>query len=115
LSAPTNQKLIGSPGDYPDGKAGDVLPVEFTLAANRYTALKGGPIFKFKEAVSLQIDCEDPAEVDRLTEALSPVPEAGQYGGSGTATACRGRRALCPEPPGWPIPIPPSASACSRP
>jgi predicted 3-demethylubiquinone-9 3-methyltransferase (glyoxalase superfamily) len=72
--------VVESPGDYPDGKAGDVLLVEFTLAGNRYTALNGGPIFKFTEAMSLQIDCEDQAEVDRLTDALSAVPEAEQCG-----------------------------------
>lgn len=72
--------VIRSPGDYPSGKAGDVLLVEFTLAGSRYTALNGGPHFSFNEAVSLQIDCEDQAEVDRLTEALSAVPEAEQCG-----------------------------------
>ena len=72
--------VIRSPGDYPSGKAGDVLLVEFTLAGNRYTALNGGPHFQFNEAISLQIDCEDQAEVDRLTEALSAVPEAEQCG-----------------------------------
>ncbi len=72
--------VIHSPGDYPSGKAGDVLLVEFTLAGNRYTALNGGPHFTFNEAMSLQIDCEDQAEVDRLTEALSAVPEAEQCG-----------------------------------
>ena len=46
--------VIRSPGDYPSGQEG--------------------------EAVSLQIDCEDQAEVDRLTEALSAVPEAEQCG-----------------------------------
>ena len=72
--------VVESPGDYPDGQAGDVLVVEFTLAGNRYTALNGGPMFKFTEAMSLQIDCEDQAEVDRLTEALSAVPDAEQCG-----------------------------------
>ena len=72
--------VITSPGDYPSGKAGDVLLVEFTLAGHRYTALNGGPHFSFTEAISLQIDCEDQAEVDRLTEALSAVPEAEQCG-----------------------------------
>lgn len=72
--------VIRSPGDYPSGQAGDVLVVEFTLAGNRYTALNGGPMFKFNEAISLQIDCEDQAEADRLTEALSAVPEAEQCG-----------------------------------
>lgn len=72
--------VIRAPGDYPSGQEGDVLVVEFTLAGSRYTALNGGPHFKFNEAVSLQIDCEDQAEVDRLTEALSAVPEAEQCG-----------------------------------
>ncbi|MDI1328117.1 MAG: VOC family protein [Brevundimonas sp.] len=72
--------VIRSLGDYPNGKAGDVLLVEFTLAGARYTALNGGPYFTFTEAISLQIDCEDQAEVDRLTEALSAVPEAEQCG-----------------------------------
>ncbi|MBI2262401.1 MAG: VOC family protein [Caulobacterales bacterium] len=69
-----------APGDYPSGKSGDVLIVEFTLAGSRYTALNGGPMFKFNEAISLQIDCEDQAEADRLTEALSAVPESEQCG-----------------------------------
>ena len=72
--------VIRAPGDYPAGKAGDVLLVEFTLAGCRYTALNGGPYFNFTEALSLQIDCEDQAEVDRLSEALSAVPEAEQCG-----------------------------------
>jgi predicted 3-demethylubiquinone-9 3-methyltransferase (glyoxalase superfamily) len=72
--------VIRAPGDYPSGKAGDVLMVEFTLAGTRYSALNGGPHFSFTEATSLQIDCEDQAEVDRLSEALSTVPEAEQCG-----------------------------------
>lgn len=72
--------IVHSPGDYPSGQAGDVLVVEFTLAGNRYTALNGGPHFTFNESISLQIDCEDQAEVDRLTEALSAMPEAEQCG-----------------------------------
>ena len=72
--------LVYAPGDYPSGVTGDLLLVEFTLAGSPYTALNGGPIFKFNEAVSLQIDCEDQAEVDRLSEALSAVPEAEQCG-----------------------------------
>jgi predicted 3-demethylubiquinone-9 3-methyltransferase (glyoxalase superfamily) len=72
--------VVRSPGDYPSGQAGDVLVVEFTLAGSRYTALNGGPYFTFNEAVSLQIDCEDQAEADRLTEALSAVPESEQCG-----------------------------------
>lgn len=69
-----------SPADYPSGKAGDVLVVEFTLAGQKFTGLNGGPHFKFNEAVSFQIACRDQAEVNRLTEALSAVPEAEQCG-----------------------------------
>lgn len=72
--------VIRSPGDYPSGKAGVVLLVEFTLAGTRYTALNGGLHFTFTEAISLQIDCEDQAEVDRLSDALSAVPDAEQCG-----------------------------------
>jgi predicted 3-demethylubiquinone-9 3-methyltransferase (glyoxalase superfamily) len=69
-----------APADFPSGKAGDVLIVEFTLAGRKFTGLNGGPHFQFNEAVSFQIACEDQAEVDRLTDALSAVPEAEQCG-----------------------------------
>lgn len=73
-------EVIRSPADYPSGKAGDTLMVEFTLAGRKYAALNGGPNFTFNEAVSFQIMCDDQAEVDRLTERLSAVPEAEQCG-----------------------------------
>jgi predicted 3-demethylubiquinone-9 3-methyltransferase (glyoxalase superfamily) len=57
-----------------------VLTVEFTLAGRKFVGLNGGPHFTFNEAVSFQIYCEDQAEVDRLTAALSAVPEAEQCG-----------------------------------
>jgi predicted 3-demethylubiquinone-9 3-methyltransferase (glyoxalase superfamily) len=69
-----------SPSDYPNGKEGNVLLVDFTLAGQRFNALNGGPMFKFNEAVSFIIDCEDQAEVDRLWKALSAVPQAEQCG-----------------------------------
>jgi predicted 3-demethylubiquinone-9 3-methyltransferase (glyoxalase superfamily) len=67
-----------APADYPSGKRGDVLTVEFTLAGRRFIGLNGGPHFRFNEAVSFQIYCDDQREVDRLTAALSAVPEAEQ-------------------------------------
>ena len=59
---------------------GDTLTVEFTLAGRKFVGLNGGPHFTFNEAVSFQIYCDDQAEVDRLTEALSAAPEAEQCG-----------------------------------
>ncbi len=69
-----------SPADNPSTKEGAVLTVEFTLAGRPFVGLNGGPHFMFNEAVSFQIYCDDQAEVDRLTAALSAVPEAEQCG-----------------------------------
>ena len=63
-------RVYRSPTDWPDGKAGSVLTVEFTLAGQSYLGLNGGPQFPFTEAVSLQIHCQDQAEVDRLWKAI---------------------------------------------
>jgi predicted 3-demethylubiquinone-9 3-methyltransferase (glyoxalase superfamily) len=57
--------------DYPGGKAGDVILVEFTLAGLRYQALNGGSHDKFNDAISLSVACKDQAEVDRLWGALT--------------------------------------------
>ncbi len=59
-----------SPMDYPGGKAGDVLIVEFELAGQTYQALNTGTTMPFTNAVSFSISCEDQAEVDRLWDAL---------------------------------------------
>ena len=69
-----------APSDYPSGRAGDVLTVEFTLMGRPFTGLNGGPLFRFNEAISFQIPVKPQAEVDRLTDALSAVPEAEQCG-----------------------------------
>jgi predicted 3-demethylubiquinone-9 3-methyltransferase (glyoxalase superfamily) len=59
-----------SPADNPSTPEGAVLTVEFTLAGQKFIGLNGGPEFKFTEAVSFTIDCEDQAEVDRYWDAL---------------------------------------------
>ncbi|HSP96902.1 MAG TPA: VOC family protein [Candidatus Dormibacteraeota bacterium] len=69
-----------APSQYPSGKQGDVLTVEFTVAGMQFVGLNGGPHFKFNEAVSFQIYTDDQAETDHLTNALSAVPEAEQCG-----------------------------------
>lgn len=69
-------EVLRSPVDYPAGKAGDVLTVDFTLAGQRFVGLNGGPGFTFNEAVSFQIHTEDQAETDRLWDAL--IADGGQ-------------------------------------
>ena len=69
-----------APSDYPSGKTGDVLLVEFTLMGQPFTGLNGGPQFQFNEAISFQIPVETQAEADRLADELSAVPEAEQCG-----------------------------------
>ncbi|MER5350922.1 VOC family protein [Kitasatospora sp. NPDC002551] len=52
------------------GTPGTVLTVAFELDGRPFVALNGGPLFPFTEAVSLQVQCDDQAEVDRLWAAL---------------------------------------------
>lgn len=53
------------------GEPGAVMVVEFELAGQRFVAINGGPEFPFTEAMSLQIDCEDQAEIDYFWDALT--------------------------------------------
>jgi predicted 3-demethylubiquinone-9 3-methyltransferase (glyoxalase superfamily) len=55
---------------------GKVLTAIFELNGQRFMALDGGPIFKFNEAVSFYVECEDQDEVDYFWSGLSAVPEA---------------------------------------
>jgi predicted 3-demethylubiquinone-9 3-methyltransferase (glyoxalase superfamily) len=59
-----------APSEYPDGKAGDVLTVEFVVAGIPCIGLNGGPHFKHSEAFSFQICTEDQAETDRYWNAI---------------------------------------------
>lgn len=72
------------PGGYKDGPManmeGKVLTAEFKLAGMQFMALDGGPIFKFTEATSFYVGCEDQAEIDYFWEKLSAVPESEQCG-----------------------------------
>jgi len=65
-----------APGNYPDGKEGDVLTVQFTVAGIPCLGLNGGPMFKHSEAFSFQIATDDQAETDRLWNAI--VGNGGQ-------------------------------------
>lgn len=58
-------------GEAGPGPAGSVMVVEFELMGQALRALNAGPMFKFNEAISLQIDCEDQAEIDYYWDALT--------------------------------------------
>ena len=66
--------------DFQKGLAGKELTIDFELSGNRFTAINAGPEFKFNEAVSFLITCEDQDEIDYYWEKLSSVPEAEQCG-----------------------------------
>jgi predicted 3-demethylubiquinone-9 3-methyltransferase (glyoxalase superfamily) len=59
---------------------GTAMTVEFTLDGNKYTALNGGPIFKFTEAISFQVPCQDQAEIDYYWSKLTEGGEESQCG-----------------------------------
>jgi predicted 3-demethylubiquinone-9 3-methyltransferase (glyoxalase superfamily) len=63
-------KVYRAPGDYPSGKEGDVLMVEFTVAGIPCIGLNGGAAFKQTEAFSFQIATDDQAETDRYWNAI---------------------------------------------
>jgi predicted 3-demethylubiquinone-9 3-methyltransferase (glyoxalase superfamily) len=62
------------------GPVGSVMTVDFELNGQEFTALNGGPEFKFTEAVSFMIHCEDQAEVDKYWEKLSEGGEVQDCG-----------------------------------
>ncbi|HSH93834.1 MAG TPA: VOC family protein [Roseimicrobium sp.] len=79
----TKTAYYGEAGTEIHGRpAGSVMIVEFELDGQTYTALNGGPIFNFNEAISLQIDCATQEEVDYFWEKLGAGgdPEAQQCG-----------------------------------
>jgi len=73
-------KVIRAPGDFPSGKTGDVLVVEFTVLGIPCIGLNGGPMFKHNEAFSFQVATEDQAETDRYWNAI--------VGNGGQESAC---------------------------
>lgn len=69
-----------APADYPSGKKGEVLTVEFTVLGVKCIGLNGGPTFKHSEAFSFQVATEDQAETDRYWNAI--------VGNGGEESAC---------------------------
>lgn len=70
-----------APGDFPAGKKGDVLTVQFTVLGLPCLGLNGGPAFQHSEAFSFQIATDDQEETDRLWNAI--VDNGGQKGDCG--------------------------------
>jgi len=79
-----------APSDYPGGKAGHVLIVEFTVCGVPCVGINGGDLFKHSEAFSFQIATDDQAETDRYWNAI--------VGNGGAESACAGARTngACP-------------------
>lgn len=71
-----NAKML-SVNRKPDGEA---WSVSFELEGVEYMALNGGPMFKFTEAFSMYVNCEDQDEVDYFWSKLSAIPEAESCG-----------------------------------
>lgn len=69
-----------APGDFPSGKEGDVLTVEFTVCGIPCLGLNGGPVFQHSEAFSFQIATENQEETDRYWNAI--------VGNDGAESAC---------------------------
>jgi 2-polyprenyl-6-hydroxyphenyl methylase/3-demethylubiquinone-9 3-methyltransferase len=74
------QAVHRAPGDFPSGKEGDVLTVEFTVLGVPCLGLNGGPAFKHSEAFSFQVATVDQAETDRYWNAI--------VGNGGQESAC---------------------------
>ena len=69
-----------APSDFPSGKQGDALTVEFTVLGRSFSGLNGGPNFKPNESVSFMVVTEDQAETDRYWDAI--------VGNGGQESAC---------------------------
>src|SRR4030095_2322057 len=78
----TTISRYGEAGTEVHGKPpGSVMTVAFELEGQSFTALNGGPVFKFNEAISFQVDCKSQEEVDYFWEKLS-------VGGDARAQQC---------------------------
>lgn len=73
----TDRTVYGQGAPFPPGHP---LTVSFELGGALYTALNGGKHFQLSPAASIVVHCEDQAEMDRYSDALSAVPEAEQCG-----------------------------------
>jgi predicted 3-demethylubiquinone-9 3-methyltransferase (glyoxalase superfamily) len=82
LSIFKNARIISTTryGDAGPGRAGAVMTILFEIEEQSFLALNGGPQYTFTPAISLMVDCETQAEVDRLWKRLGEGGEPGQCG-----------------------------------
>ncbi|MGM0769638.1 MAG: VOC family protein [Pseudomonadota bacterium] len=73
-------RILRAPGDFPSGKKGDVLTVQFTVLGIPCLGLNGGPAFSHDEAFSFQVATDNQAETDRYWNAI--------VGNGGQESAC---------------------------
>lgn len=73
-------QVFRAPADFPGGKQGDPLTVEFTVLGRAFSGLNGGDLFKPNESVSFMVATEDQAETDRYWNAI--------VGNGGQESAC---------------------------
>jgi 2-polyprenyl-6-hydroxyphenyl methylase/3-demethylubiquinone-9 3-methyltransferase len=78
-----------APGDYPAGREGNVLTVEFTVLGMDFLGLNAGPQFKFDEAISFQVHTENQEETDRYWNAI-----VGNGGEESMCSWCKDRFGL---------------------
>jgi predicted 3-demethylubiquinone-9 3-methyltransferase (glyoxalase superfamily) len=77
-----NSKIDGITyyGEHGPGPKGTVMTVGFELDGQKFTALNGGPVFKFNEAISFVVHCETPEELDTLWAKLTAGGQEVQCG-----------------------------------
>ena len=84
--------VLLAPGDFPDGKKGDVLTVEFTVLGIPCLGLNGGPAFKHNEAFSFQVATTTrPRPIVTGTQSSATAAKRARAGGARTNGGCPGR------------------------
>ncbi|MBC7795228.1 MAG: VOC family protein [Clostridia bacterium] len=63
-------RIMDAPGDFPSGKKGNELTVEFTVLGLEFIGLNGGPSFRPNEAISFMVETDDQAETDHYWDAI---------------------------------------------
>lgn len=82
VSVFTNSRVLGATryGDAGPGRSGSVMTVRFVLDGQQFTALNGGPNFRFTPAISFVVNCQTQAEVDECWARLTAGGSEGQCG-----------------------------------